>query len=122
MYQIIIIISGPGEDAVKTTYGTYVKHNDYTDMIYTQAQAICRVSGAEIAAYETKLEYETLKPHLTGMIQYWLNGNDRRQRGKFLDICKSLNHYDHFLDCSVEPCIWGICLASIPLPFLGLTT
>ena len=102
--QIMTKFSGPGEDAVKTAHGTYVKHSDYTDMIYTQAQAICRVSGAEIVAFETKLEYETLKPHL-GNAQYWLNGNDRRQRGKFLDICKSLNHYDHFLDCSVEPCI-----------------
>ena len=87
-FSFLFLFSGPGEDATKTSLGTYVKHNDYTDMIYTQAQAICRVSGAEIVAFETKLEFETLKPHLTGMIQYWLNGNDRRQKGKPPDILR----------------------------------
>ena len=80
--KIVKSFSGPGEEAVKTSLGTYLKHSDYTDMIYSQAQAICRVSGAQIVAFETKSEYETLKPHLAGTIQYWLNGNDRRQKGK----------------------------------------
>ena len=62
-------------------------HTDYTDLVYSQAIALCQVSGAQIAAFETKLEHEAAKPHLAMpvYISYWLNANDKRHEGKLTD-------------------------------------
>ena len=77
--------SGPTDsDLVTTAYGKYVYHTDYKDLVYTQAVALCQVSGGQLAAFETKLEYEAAKPHdvMPVFMEYWLNANDRRQDGK----------------------------------------
>ena len=59
-------------------------HFNYVDLVYPQAVALCQVSGGQIAAFETKLEYEAAKPHLVMPVftGWWLNGNDRRKDGE----------------------------------------
>ena len=82
-----LTIPGPTDgDLVATTYGKYVLHT-FRDLMYPQAIALCKVSGGQIAAFETKLEYEAVKPHLETPVftQFWLNGNDKRQDGKLID-------------------------------------
>ena len=81
----LYLISGPTEgDLVTTSYSKYVYHTDYKDLVYPQAIALCQVSGGQIAAFETKLEYEAAKPDqmTTVFTEYWLNANDRRKDGK----------------------------------------
>ena len=81
-------VSGPGDDAIKTTMGTYTVHNHLDSLIFPQAQAICRMSGAEILALETKTEYDALRPRIDrpNRKAYLLNANDRRQDGMFWGI------------------------------------
>ena len=87
MLRVHPFVSGPGDDVVKTSMGTYTKHTHHDNLIFPEAQALCRISGAEILALETKLEYTALQPHLIrpNRMPYWLNGNDRRQKGIFPD-------------------------------------
>ena len=60
-------------------------HTSNENLVYAQAIALCEVSGGHIAAFETRLEYESVKPHLVMPVQtgFWLYANDRRKESKF---------------------------------------
>ena len=78
-------ISGTGGDQLKTPQGIYVVHSNYTDLVYSQADALCKISGGQIAAFETRSEFDILAPllPLPNLMQYWLYANDKRNDGEF---------------------------------------
>ena len=51
-----------------TIYNPYVT--------YDVAEAICRVMGGHLAAFETQQEYEMVRPLLDTSLYYWLDGRD----------------------------------------------
>ena len=74
--------AGPGSDVIRTDYGSYTFHKDYYNLTYTQAQVLCKSLGAEMAAFESKAEFDALQPSLLPM-QIFLNANDRRNPGVY---------------------------------------
>ena len=83
------IISGPSGQffgSFNTSHGNYAIPYGYNRLNYTQAESLCQIAGAQIVAFETAAEFQAMRSKLSGvpvMDQYWLNGNDRRQDGKF---------------------------------------
>ena len=78
-----MFFAGPGADVIRTEYGSYTFHQDYFhDFVYAQAHVLCRSLGAEMAAFESKAEFDALQPSLKVM-QIFLNANDRRNPGMY---------------------------------------
>ena len=92
------MISGPGEHAVLKSSGEYTLHT--TLVVYDVAAAICKVTGAHLAAIESQQEQLQIESFTEREKVYWLDGRYASQTKTFFWLHSNIKLSETFLKWS----------------------